>query len=123
MTKKTKNGNFQMKNSDIFSSPELLGLLAELIVYPSSWRPLLSSTTIFKDLKAVWHIKAKFHLEPPCEGGKQNCISGPGHITKMATKSTYGSSQKPFCQSKQNFMWSLKAGKGQRIIVFSFQPG
>ena len=39
-----------MKNSDIFSSPELLGLLAELIVYPSSGRPPSSSTTIFKDL-------------------------------------------------------------------------
>ena len=38
-------------------------------------------------------IKAKFHVEPPVEGGKKVYINGPGHMTKMAAMHMYG---KPF---------------------------
>ena len=28
-------------------------------------------------------IEAKFHVEPPCDGGMKVYPNGPGHITKM----------------------------------------
>ena len=53
-------------------------------------------TTIFKDLfsKTVWPIKAKFHVEPPWEGGKKVYINGPGHMTKIAAMPIYGKNLK-----------------------------
>ena len=35
-------------------------------------------------------IKAKFHVEPPWEGGTKVYINGPGHMTKMAAMLIYG---------------------------------
>ena len=29
-------------------------------------------------------IEAKFHMEPPWDGGTKVCSNGPGHMTKMA---------------------------------------
>ena len=29
-------------------------------------------------------IEAKFHVEPPLDGGTKVCSNGPGHMTKMA---------------------------------------
>ena len=29
-------------------------------------------------------IEAKFHVEPPWDGGTKACSNGPGHMTKMA---------------------------------------
>ena len=34
-------------------------------------------------------IEAKFHMEPPWEGGTKICSNGPGHMTKMATMPIY----------------------------------
>ena len=31
--------------------------------------------------KTTWPIKAKFHVEPPWEGGKKVYINGTGHMT------------------------------------------
>ena len=39
--------------------------------------------------KTARPIKAKFHVEPPWEGGKKVYINGPGHMTKMAAKPIY----------------------------------
>ena len=37
------------------------------------------------------HIKAKFYVEPPWEGGgKKVYINGTGHMTKMAATTIYG---------------------------------
>ena len=44
--------------------------------------------TIFK--QTTWPIKAKFHVEPPREGGKKVYINGPGHVTEMAAMPIYG---------------------------------
>ena len=41
-------------------------------------------------VKAAWLIIAKFHAEPPWEGGKKVYINGPGHMTKMAAMPIYG---------------------------------
>ena len=37
-----------------------------------------------------WSIKAKFHVEPPWEGGTKAYINGLGHMTKMAATPIYG---------------------------------
>ena len=29
-------------------------------------------------------IEAKFHVEPPWDGGTKVCSNGPGHLTEMA---------------------------------------
>ena len=39
-------------------------------------------------------IEAKFHMEPPWDGGTQVCSNGPGHITKMAAMPIYGKNLK-----------------------------
>ena len=35
-------------------------------------------------------IEAKFHMEPPWDGGTKVCSNGPGHMTKMAAIPIYG---------------------------------
>ena len=35
-------------------------------------------------------IEARFHVDPPINGGTKVCSSGPSHMTKMATMSIYG---------------------------------
>ena len=35
-------------------------------------------------------IEAKFHVEPPWDGGTKVCSNGPGHMTKMAAMPIYG---------------------------------
>ena len=39
-------------------------------------------------------IEAKFHMEPPWDGGTKVCSNGPGHMTKMATMPIYGKNLK-----------------------------
>ena len=35
-------------------------------------------------------IKAKFHVEPQCDGGTKVCSNGPDHMIKMAAMPIYG---------------------------------
>ena len=35
-------------------------------------------------------IEAKFHMEPPWDGGMKVYSNGPGHMTKMAAMPIYG---------------------------------
>ena len=35
-------------------------------------------------------IEAKFHMEPPWEGGMKIYANGPGHLTSMAAMPIYG---------------------------------
>ena len=35
-------------------------------------------------------MEAKFHVEPPWDGGTKVCSRGPGHMTKMAAIPIYG---------------------------------
>ena len=39
-------------------------------------------------------IEAKFHAEPPWDGGTKVCSNGPGHMTKMAAMPVYGKNLK-----------------------------
>ena len=71
----------------LISSPEPLGSQGELIVYLSSRRPSVVCPPFSKifSSETAWPIKAKFHVEPPWEGGTKVYINGPGHMTKVAT--------------------------------------
>ena len=44
--------------------------------------------------ETAWPIKAKFHVEPPWEGGKKFYINGSGHMTKMIAMPIYGKNLK-----------------------------
>ena len=44
----------------------------------------------FFSLETAWLIKAKFHVEPPWDGGMKVCSNGPGHMTNMAAMTIYG---------------------------------
>ena len=46
-------------------------------------------STIFSS-ETTGPIEAKFHMEPPWDGGTIICSQGPGHMTKMAAMSIYG---------------------------------
>ena len=39
-------------------------------------------------------IEAKFHVEPPWDGGMKVCSNGPGHMTNIATMPIYGKTLK-----------------------------
>ena len=66
-------------------------LIGELIGYPwSGVRRRPSSAISNISSKTAWPFKAKFHVEPPREGGTKVCINDPGHMTKMAAIPLYG---------------------------------
>ena len=76
-------------------------LIGELIVYTCSGvrrlRRCRRGRTPFSNVSSsetAWQIKAKFYVEPPCEGGTKVCINGPGHMTKMAAMPIYGKNLK-----------------------------
>ena len=67
-------------------------LIGELIVYPCSGvrrRCCPPFSNVFSS-ETAWPIKAKFYVEPPCEGGTKVYINGSGHMTKMAATPIYG---------------------------------
>ena len=82
-----------VRDTWVFSSPELSGSQGELIVYPYSGiryrRRRQQCLNIFSSETAL-PIKAKCYVEPPWEGGTKVCINGPGHMTKMAAMPIYG---------------------------------
>ena len=39
--------------------------------------------------KTIGPIEAKFHLEPPRDGGTNICSNAPGHMTKMTAMPIY----------------------------------
>ena len=46
-------------------------------------------------------IEAKFHVEPPWEGGTKVCSNGQGHVTKMAAMPIYGKNLKKLLLQNQ----------------------
>ena len=49
-------------------------------------------------------IEAKFHVEPPWDGGTKACSNGPGHMTKMAAMPIYAEKS-----LKNLLLWNRKA--------------
>ena len=48
-------------------------------------------------------IEAKFHVEPPWDGGTKVCSQGPGHMTKVAAMHIY-------CKNPSKIFFSGTAG-------------
>ena len=44
----------------------------------------------FFSLETAKPIEAKFHMEPPWDGGTKVCSNGPGHMASMAAMPIYG---------------------------------
>ena len=40
--------------------------------------------------ETTWPIEAKYHMEPPWDGGQKVCANGPGRIAKTAAMPMYG---------------------------------
>ena len=52
--------------------------------------------------------EAKFHVEPPWDGGMKVCSNGQGHMTNMATMPIYGKNlKKIFFGTKRLMTWRL----------------
>ena len=49
----------------------------------------VSTFSNFFSLETARPIEAKFHVEPPWDGGMKVCSNGPGHITKIAAMLIY----------------------------------
>ena len=56
--------------------------------------------------ETAWPINAKFHLEPPWEGGKKVYIIGPGHMTKMAAMPIYDKNLQKSSPTELIVLWS-----------------
>ena len=50
---------------------------------------MLSTFSNIFPSETTWPIEAKFHMEPPWDGGTKVCSNGPGHMTKMAAMPPY----------------------------------
>ena len=59
------------------------------VVYMLTFSNIFSSET-------TGPIEAKFHMEPPLDGGMKVCSNGPGHMSKMAAMPRYGKNLKQF---------------------------
>ena len=44
--------------------------------------------------ETTWPIEAKFHVEPPWDGGTNIYLNDPGNMTKMAAMPIYGKNLK-----------------------------
>ena len=54
-------------------------------------------------------LEAKFHMEPPWDGGTKSCSNGRGYMTKMATMPIYGKNHWKYIslESKGRWPWNL----------------
>ena len=57
-------------------------------------RSLRFTFSNFFSLETARSIEAKFHVEPPLDGGVKVCSNGPGHMTNIAAMPIYGKNLK-----------------------------
>ena len=75
--------------------------------------------TLFSNIffsETAWPIKAKFHVEPPWEGGKKFYINGSGHMTKMIAMPIYGKNIKKIFSYRFNCPMFIKLGMGHYVL-------
>ena len=51
-----------------------------------------STCSTFFSLETARPNEAKFHVDPPWDGGTKVCSNGPRHLSKMAAMPIYGKS-------------------------------
>ena len=77
-----------------------------------------STFSNFFFLETAWPIEAKFHMEPPWDGGTKVCSTSPNHITKMADMPTYGKNLKKIFFSGTKRPMTLKLGMQHRVLKY-----
>ena len=60
-------------------------------------------------------IKAKFHMEPPWDGGMKVCSNDPGHMMKIATMPIYARTLKIFFSGTKRLM-TFKLGMKHQVL-------
>ena len=63
---------------------------------------VLSTFSNIFSSETTWPIEAKFHMEPPWDGGTKCGSNGPGHMTKMAAMPIYGKNAKKSSSPEPN---------------------
>ena len=63
-------------------------------------------------------IEAKFHMEPPLDGGTKVYSNGPGHMTEMAAMSIYGKNLKKIFLSGTERPMTLKLGMLHWVLEY-----
>ena len=63
-------------------------------------------------------IEAKFHMEPPWDGGTKVYSNGPGHMTKMAAMPIYGKNLQKSSFSGTKSPMTLKLGMQHRVLEY-----
>ena len=71
-------------------------------------RSLRFTFSNFFYLETTRPIEAKFHVEPPWDGGMKVCSNGLGHLTNMATMPIYGINFKRSSSLEPNSQWPWK---------------
>ena len=64
----------------------------------------------FFSLETAKLIEAKFHMEPPWDGGTKVCSNGPGHMTNMDAMLISGKNLKKIIFSGTKMLMTLKIG-------------
>ena len=62
-------------------------------------------------------IEAKFHVEPPWDGGTKVCLNGLDHMTKMAAMPIYGKNFKKIFSGTKKQM-TLKLGMQNWVLEY-----
>ena len=71
----------------------------------------------FFSLRMARPIEAKFHVEPPWDGGRKICSNGPGHLTSMAAMPIYGKNLKKIFSGTKRLI-TLKVGMPHWVFEY-----
>ena len=69
-------------------------------------------------LETARTIEARFHVEPPHDGGMKVCSNGPGHMTNMAAMPVYGKNHKKIFFSGTKQPMTLTVGMPHRVLKY-----
>ena len=81
-------------------------------------RSLRFTFSNFFSLETSCLMEAKFHVEPPCDGGMKIYSNGPGHMTNMATMPIYGKNFTKIFFSGTKQPMTLKVGMQHRVLEY-----
>ena len=82
-----------------------------------------STFSNFFPLETARPFEAKFHVDPPRDGGMKVCSNGPGHMTKMAAMPIYGKTLKTLLlwNQKTDELESCYVALGARVLPNLFK--
>ena len=63
-------------------------------------------------------VEAKFHVEPPWDGGTENSSNGSGYMTKVAAMPIYGKNFKKIFFSGTERLMTLKLGMQHWVLEY-----